>query len=142
MRTYPTNSPEAAARVLALAVLSDGHPAQIELETLDNLQAVQQLGLSEDAFHAVIRGLCEDLLVSSHKTWDVSSRIGAKVAAPLLAEIEDPGLQLKVFNLCLAAIQADQMLHEGEASFMRRAVQQWGIEHHARFHGEASPVNG
>lgn len=141
MRTYSTNSPEAAARILALAVLSDGHPAQIELDTLDHLLAVQQLGMSAEAFHVVIQELCEDLLVSSHKTWDVSSRIDTRVAAPLLAEIDEPALQLKLFHLCLAAIQADRVLLDGEVSFMRRAVQQWGIERHERFQGEMGSVS-
>lgn len=34
MRTYPTNSPEAAGRVLAIGVLSDGNCSAVGLETL------------------------------------------------------------------------------------------------------------
>ena len=39
MRTYPTNSPQAAARVVALATLADGHLSRSELGALDRLGA-------------------------------------------------------------------------------------------------------
>ncbi len=35
MRTYPTNSPEAAARIVALALLADGHLSLIEIDALE-----------------------------------------------------------------------------------------------------------
>ena len=34
MRTYPRNSPEAAARIVALVLISDGHVCRSEIETL------------------------------------------------------------------------------------------------------------
>ena len=35
MRHYPRNSPQAAGRILALALLSDGHLSKRELDMLD-----------------------------------------------------------------------------------------------------------
>ena len=37
MRTYPCNSPQAAARIVALTVLADRDIGKIELELLDRL---------------------------------------------------------------------------------------------------------
>ena len=34
LRSYPTNSPEAAGRVLAMALFSDGRCSAVELDTL------------------------------------------------------------------------------------------------------------
>ena len=35
MRSYPTNSPQAAARIVALTLLADGHVDGIEMDALD-----------------------------------------------------------------------------------------------------------
>ena len=32
MRTYPTNSPQAAGRIVALALLADGHLSKAEVD--------------------------------------------------------------------------------------------------------------
>jgi hypothetical protein len=37
MRSYPRNSPEAAARIVALVLICDGHVCRSEVETLHRL---------------------------------------------------------------------------------------------------------
>ena len=64
MRSYPRNSPQAAARILALAMLSDGHLTMRELDVLDRLNAPAQLGLGRADLHAVLHGFCDDLLAT------------------------------------------------------------------------------
>ena len=46
MRSYPRNSPEAAARIVALVLISDGHVCRSEIETLHRLQIERELGLA------------------------------------------------------------------------------------------------
>lgn len=65
MRSYPRNSPHAAARTLALAMLAGGHPCESELALLESLQVHEQLDLSRAELHAVVHTFCEDLLACS-----------------------------------------------------------------------------
>ena len=45
MRSYPANSPQAAARIVALAVVADGDIGDAEIECLDRLTVHEQLDL-------------------------------------------------------------------------------------------------
>ena len=38
MRSYPKNSPQAAARIVALVLIADGHVSQSEIDALNHLQ--------------------------------------------------------------------------------------------------------
>ena len=69
MQTYPTNSPEAAARVLAMAMLADGQYSMTEIRALDRQQAPARLGLTPEAFKAVVDGFCQDLLLAHEGRW-------------------------------------------------------------------------
>ena len=60
MRSYPRNSPEAVARVIALLLISDGHVSRSELDALHGLHIEQDLGLPRGGFAKVLHGLCED----------------------------------------------------------------------------------
>lgn len=51
MRTYPRNSPQAAARIVALAMLADGHVCRSEIEALERCDAAARLGLSRASLH-------------------------------------------------------------------------------------------
>jgi uncharacterized tellurite resistance protein B-like protein len=54
MRKYPRNSPQAAARIIALTIMADGDVDKAELAVLDELAVHQQLGLEREALHEVI----------------------------------------------------------------------------------------
>ena len=58
MNAYPTNSPEAAARVLAMAMLADGQYSMTEIRALDRQQAPARLGLTPEASpaHDAVKG--------------------------------------------------------------------------------------
>ena len=60
MRTYPHNSPEAAARIVALATIADAHHSHCEDTTLARLDVERELGLSPGGFQQVMQALCED----------------------------------------------------------------------------------
>ena len=127
MRTYPHNSPQAAARIVALASLADGHLCQTELDVLDRLDAHRQLGLQRDELHAVMHGFCEDLLSSSHASWADACRVDPRTLDALMAEVDDPGLRRKVLHLCIAVVEADETLADGESMVLIAAVEQWGL---------------
>ena len=55
MRPYPVNSARAAARLIALAVLADGHLSTSELGLLERMNAANRLGLTREQFSEVVR---------------------------------------------------------------------------------------
>lgn len=128
MRTYPRNSPQAAARILALSLLADGHLCKAEIDRLDRLEAHRQLGLERAELHAVLHTFCEDLLSSMHLTWEEACRVDARTLAELMAEIDDPELRLRLLNLCVAVVEADEHVSEGESMVLGTAVEHWGLQ--------------
>jgi len=69
MRSYPANSPQAAARIIALTVVADGDIGEAEIEWLDRLAVHAQLGLARHELHALRDIFCKDLLSSDQLKW-------------------------------------------------------------------------
>jgi uncharacterized tellurite resistance protein B-like protein len=137
MRHYPTNSPEAAARIVTLALLADGHLDRAELEALEAHQVHATLGLDRDAMQGVLLGLCEDLLSSMHLTWSEACRIDPRTLEQLMDEVDDPALQRTVLSLCVVVVEADHHIAEGESVLLVAAVEHWGLH---REQLEAAPT--
>jgi hypothetical protein len=127
MRSYPRNSPQAAARVVALALLADGNLCKSELEVLARHGAHAKLGLSPAELHTVVHDLCQDLLTASDMAWGGSNQIDRRTLSELLDEVQDPRLQLTVLNLCVAVVETDEHLAEGESTVLAAALSQWGL---------------
>lgn len=127
MRSYPRNSPEAAARIVALVLISDGHVCRSELDALQQRGADQELGLAPGAFAQVVHTLCEDLLAGAYGGGSMLCSVDDAVLASLLDEVDEPALQAKVLRLAVAAAQADQHLAEGEDWVVAAAQQHWRL---------------
>ena len=128
MRNYQQNSPQAAARIVALSLLADGHLDAAELAVLHRLRAHEQLGLSADDLHGVVQSLCEDLLSGAEVTWADACTIDPYLQSQILAEVTDPALQAKVLALCVAVVEADAHVSEGESIVLSQAVEHWGMQ--------------
>jgi uncharacterized tellurite resistance protein B-like protein len=126
MRSYPTNSPHAAARLVALTMLADGHVSRIEAQALERLGLPHALGLSVNALSEVLQGLCEDLLSSSQGDW-CRPVVDAALVDALLAEVTDPGLRAEVLRACVAIAEADEQLADGECVVLMQAIQHWRV---------------
>jgi hypothetical protein len=127
MRSYPRNSPEAAARLVALMLVSDGHVCSSELEALARHDAARQLGLSAQAMQQVMQTLCEDLWDAAYASPSMVARLDDATLAALLAEVDDPKLRTKVHDLALAAARADRYLAEGEELILDAVRLHWGL---------------
>ncbi len=127
MRSYPRNSPEAAARILSLAALSDGLLSRVEIEAIAGTGACEQLGLSRERLQEVLHGLCEDLLRAERMSWAEVCRLDPKTLGQLMAEVDEPALRHKLLNLCVAVVEADQMIADGEALVLLAAAEHWGL---------------
>lgn len=125
MRTYPTDSPEAAARLLAMTLVADGQYSMSEIRTLDRLGAPQRLGLKPEALKGVIDGFCEDLLLAGSGQWMGSVHMDDEVRRQLMAEVQDPELQETVWQLCEAVAMADGHLADGEVELLDRMAFAW-----------------
>jgi hypothetical protein len=127
MRHYPCNSPQAAGRILALALLSDGHLSRRELDMLDRLDAHTQLGLGRTELHSVVHSFCEDLLSSMHLSWGDACQVDQATLAALMADIDDPALRRTLLRLCLAIVDADDHVADGESVMLTAAIAHWGL---------------
>jgi len=127
MRHYPTNSPQAASRIVALALLADGHLTKVEIDVLDQLDAHTQLGLDRPELHRVVHSFCEDLLATTVGGWANAGHLDAHTLQALLAEVDDPALRKRVLGLCTAVVDVDRHVSDGESQLLLSALTQWGM---------------
>jgi hypothetical protein len=127
MRTYSLNSPQAAARLVALSLLADGHVGRDEFVALEQARLTERLGLSEEQFHAVMQGLCEDLMSASHMNWGNLCRPDSDVLRQLAGELTDPLKRAEVLELCRIAAQADRHIAEGEFLLLNSLANAWQL---------------
>ena len=125
MRTYPANSPEAAARLVALVLISDGHVCRSEIDALDRLGAADELGLQPGAMPGIVQTLCEDLLLGAHASGSLLANVDDDALASLMAEVTDPALRGRVLRLAVAVANADRHLAEGEVLVLEAARRHW-----------------
>lgn len=135
MRSYPLNSPEAAARVLAMALLADGHYSMVEVQALDRIHAARRLGLTAQGFKQVLDDFCQDLLTAHQGRWVGSFHgLDPLVRRQLAADVTDPELQHEVMDLCTQIVRADGHLAEGEVQMIDALAGLWA----RRFYPAAS----
>ena len=127
MRSYPLNSPEAAARIVSLVLISDGHVCSSEFDILKRLGAERELGLEPQLLPHVFHTLCEELMASGYETGSLMSNVDDSTLASLMAEISDPVLRRKVLRLSLAAARADGHLADGETLVVDAARRHWQL---------------
>lgn len=128
MRSYPRNSPEAAARIVALIMVADGHVSRSEITALDRLHASTRLGLAPADTARVLRGLTEDLMCSAFAPWGSSCNISEELLLALLDEVDDPELRATTLALCMEVAHADAHLSGAEESLLALAAIHWGFQ--------------
>ena len=127
MRNYPHNSPEAAARIVALVLISDGHVCSSEFDILKQLGAERELGLDPQLLPHIVHTLCEELLLGGYESGSLMANVDDSTLASLMAEISDPALQRTVLRLSLAAARADGHLADGETMVVEAARHHWRL---------------
>jgi uncharacterized tellurite resistance protein B-like protein len=130
MRTYPRNSPEAAARIVALTVLADGHFCKAEIDALQRLDVHQQLGLNASQWQAVVNDFCEDMLATAYRPWGADCETDMDTLSALMADIDDTDLRVKLHRLCSEAAQADGRLTDAETFILAAATDRWELGSH------------
>jgi tellurite resistance protein len=123
---YPRNSPQAAARILALTMISDGRMQASELLALEHNDANGQLALTAFQWQDVVHDLCADLMLST-KRGD-QCMIDARLIEDMLDAVDDAALQRRVLRLCAAVAHADGEIHDGESVVLLAAIDRWGLD--------------
>jgi hypothetical protein len=135
MHNYPRNSPHAAARLISLMMIADGHVCRSEFEALDKLEAEARLGLPPGGLHLVLQTFCEDLLCSGLGNESAfNHRLGGDLLGSLYDDIDDPELQRRVINYALATAIADGDVSRGEQDVILSMISHWAAaaEHRQR----------
>jgi len=125
MRAYPRNSPEAAARIVALVLISDGHVSRTEIEALNQLDGAHDLGLASDNITVIVQTLCEDLLMEGFDGRSLLTHVGDALMALLVAEVDDTRLQGQVLRIAASVVQADTHLSDGESEMFDAICRHW-----------------
>ncbi|CAN5910540.1 hypothetical protein BH11PSE8_BH11PSE8_01230 [soil metagenome] len=132
MAAYPRNSPRAAARILALALISNGQMQPSEIAALAEIDANGQLGITDEEWHGVVQELCVGLLSTTKR--GSQCVIDSPLVEAMLDEIDDVALQRCVLRLCMAVIHADGEVDDGESIVLMAAVDRWEL------HPEEQPL--
>jgi uncharacterized tellurite resistance protein B-like protein len=127
MRSYPVNSPQAAARVLSMLMLADGHLSRPELDRLASLGAPERLGLSRDEMFQVLNSYCEERLQATHMNWAEACRLDLPTLRQLLSEIVDPDLRRTLLDLCVAVVGVDADAADDELRVLDEAAAAWNL---------------
>jgi hypothetical protein len=125
MRSYPRNSPEAAARIVALILISDGHVSRSEYDALNRLDGALDLGLEPQDMPGIVQTLCEDLLMEGFDGRSLLSHIGDGFMVSLMAEVDEPQLQSKVLRVATSVVNADKHLSDGETAMLDAINHHW-----------------
>lgn len=128
MRSYPRNSPEAAARIVALVLIADGHVCRSEFDALTDLDAPGELGLPADGLPRIVQTLCEDLLMGDPGSSSMLGGVDDSALRSLMAEVDEPALQRRVFRLAVAAAYGDRHLAAGETLVLDAARRHWSLK--------------
>ena len=130
MRHYPSDSPEALGRIVALAMMADGAIDPSELRLLDAGQTVARLGLDPDSFDRVFYEFCTDMLGTAQRVSSGQLELDAETIDLLLDEISRPQLRAATLHTMLDIVHADEQLAGGEAVLIARAMQRWSLDQH------------
>jgi uncharacterized tellurite resistance protein B-like protein len=138
MRSYPRNSPQASARLIALAMIADGHVCRSEIDALRHTDTETRLGLKPGELGTVMQDLCEDLLQAAPHYGSLSSCIDESLVEALAREVDDPRLRGHVMEAIASAAAADGLLAEGERYVLDSLRAAWRVSQHAEL--ESSPA--
>ena len=128
MRHYPTNSPEAMARIVALALLADGAIDLSELESMKRHEITKGLGLDDRQFDKVVHDFCNDMMTFAHRAPTGQFELDQKSIDALLAEIQDSELQSRLLSAIFSIVNAEGNLLASEVTLVSRAMTRWGLD--------------
>lgn len=123
LRRYDRNSPEAIARVLAMALLADSAVSDREVECLERLDLLREIGLTREGFARVVTDFCDDTGASAGGP----PAADAALVDAVIAAVDDPRTRLMTCAMMLSLCHADGRFAPGEVVVMRQVLRRWGL---------------
>ena len=128
MRHYATDSPEAMARVVALALMADGAIDPSELMLFERHHIAARHGINHQCFNTVMQEFCEDIQVTALRETSGQLALAPETIAELLQDIRNPALQQNLLRAILDIVHADNRLVGSEAAIVSQAMNSWGLD--------------
>ncbi len=126
MKTYPTDSPEAMARVLAMVMLADAKLDDRELEALERLDLLRLIGLGRDHFSRVVQEYCDDLRAAGAAGGKINLMDRPRIDA-IVDAVQDPRKRTDAASMALILMKADEQFHDAELALLRYTMERWGL---------------
>jgi hypothetical protein len=127
MKTLPTDSPEALARVLAMVIVTDAELDPRELGMLEQLDAFDRIGLTREQFRATARQYCAELgaRMGDDRPWLLLSDV--MLIDEVLRPVQGAAQRLLVARLSAAIITADGRVRDIERLVFDHMLARWGL---------------
>lgn len=126
MKTYSDNSPEAIARVLAMAMITDAKLDDRELDAMESFGIYARLGLTKEEFAIVVADYCDELVEAGDIDGKINLMDHDRIEA-ILAPVTDAARQLDVVAMVLAIVKADGGIHDTELELLRTILDRWDL---------------
>lgn len=125
MQRYLTNSPHAAAQVVALTVLADGLLSRSEIGALFGLRIYEQLELNAAEMQGLVEALAQDLSQLDAPAWTHEGELQPFLVTRVLEGVTAAALSQKTFDLCSLVAESDFYVCQSEKALLRLARAQW-----------------
>ena len=125
MKSLPENSPEAAARLVAIAVLADGKLHDKEILWLNRHLIYDAVGIDREAFAHLFLEFCRELVREAEQE-RVFLLEDARLSR-LAAEVTDPDLRKVTLSAILIISKADGKVSEGEQRLLQFLLKNWNL---------------
>jgi hypothetical protein len=126
MKTYPADSPEAMARVLAMVMLADARLDDRELQALERLDLLRLIDLTREQFSQVVKDYCDDLLAAGDAGGKINLMDKARIDA-IVDAVQDGRKRTDAASMALILMKADQQFHDAELALLRYTLGRWGL---------------
>ncbi len=140
MRRYPTNSPEAMARIVTAVLLADGSLDSSKIDLLERRHVTEMIGISEAGFDRVLHEYCDDLLTTGQRSDNFERRLSLDVFVLLLSEVTDKIMILRLTSVIIDLITADTEICPHSLSMAGHVMANWGREIVGVKHNKAKTV--
>ncbi len=125
MRSYPTNSPEALARLIAMAILADGRLDNREVDWIKHNDTAALLGVDRDTLTQVLLDCCRDVINEAEQ--ERVFLLEDQRLARLADDLTDPSLQKVALSAMLILAKSDGSVTEGEETLLRFLMNRWAL---------------
>lgn len=126
MKNYPTNSPEALARILAMFMITDGEMEAREIESMESLNVYEIIGLSRKRFIEVLAKYCDDVSDEAENDGTIHLLSPQRVNE-VLDVITDRSKRLLCCAIALDICKADSAISDPEMLLLRHMMHYWHI---------------